>query len=65
MEFKAGKLETASGIWVGNISKRGDGYIFIPGMPGRKSSRKAHPTPAACVPAWAKKLLRRECSPNS
>ncbi len=41
-------------VCLGAISKRVDGYRFIPWTAHRKPSRQSHKTPEDSIPQWAK-----------
>jgi len=47
------------GVRLGNVVHVADGYVFVPAVAGRKSSRKVFATAKACLPPWVKRALRK------
>lgn len=45
---------------LGVATLRGEGWKFIPAIPGRLSSRRLYPTPQACLPRWVQAWMRKK-----
>ena len=50
----------AGPLILGTINCSEKGYRFIPAVASRGSSRKFWATRAACIPAWARRILKRK-----
>ena len=55
-QYRTGPL-MAGTLKLGQIVKGCDGYRFLPATSVHKPSRKEWPTPDACIPAWARRML--------